>query len=134
MSPIKQPQLPSFEVRITAPDIDRWLAGNTGVRGFTTRAAGVAGPHVALLAITHGNEVAGAIVLDRLLDAGLTPTRGKLTFGFVNLAAYQRFDPRQPTVSRFVDEDINRLWDTAVLDSARRSAELDRAREIRPGR
>jgi predicted deacylase len=132
MSPIKQPQLPSFEVRITAPDIDRWLAGNTGVRGFTTRAAGVAGPHVALLAITHGNEVAGAIVLDRLLDAGLTPTRGKLTFGFVNLAAYQRFDPRQPTVSRFVDEDINRLWDTAVLDSARRSAELDRAREIRP--
>jgi hypothetical protein len=132
MSPIKQPQLPSFEVRITAPDIDRWLAGNTGVRGFTTRDARVAGPHVALLAITHGNEVAGAIVLDRLLEAGLTPMRGKLTFGFVNLAAYERFDPRQPTVSRFVDEDINRLWDTAVLDSARRSTELDRAREIRP--
>jgi predicted deacylase len=132
MSPIRQPQLPSFEVRITAPEIDRWMAGNTGVRGFTTRDSGVAGPHVALLAITHGNEVAGAIVLDRLLDAGLTPTRGKLTFGFVNLAAYERFDPRQPTVSRFVDEDINRLWDTAVLDSARRSSELDRAREIRP--
>src|SRR5271165_634294 len=132
MSPIKQPQVPSFEVQITAPDIGRWLAGNTGVPGFTTRDSGVAGPHVALLAITHGNEVAGAIVLDRLLDAGLTPARGRLTFGFVNLAAYERFDPRQPTVSRFVDEDINRLWDTAVLDSARRSAELDRAREIRP--
>ncbi len=132
MSPITQPPLPSFEVRITAPDIDRWLAGNTGVRGFTTRDASVAGPHVALLAITHGNEIAGAIVLDRLLDAGLTPKRGKLTFGFVNLAAYERFDPRQPTVSRFVDEDINRLWDTAVLDSSRRSTELDRAREIRP--
>ena len=67
MSPIAQPPLPSFEVRITAPDIGRWLAGNTGVRGFTTRDAGVAGPHVALLAITHGNEIAGAIVLDRLL-------------------------------------------------------------------
>ncbi|HME26674.1 MAG TPA: succinylglutamate desuccinylase/aspartoacylase family protein [Acetobacteraceae bacterium] len=132
MSPIKQPQVPSFEVQITAPDIGRWLAGNTGVPGFTTRDSGVAGPHVALLAITHGNEVAGAIVLDRLLDAGLTPTRGRLTFGFVDLAAYERFDPHQPTVSRFVDEDINRLWDTAVLDSVRRSTELDRAREIRP--
>ena len=132
MSPIKQPHLPSFEVQITAPDIGRWLAGNTGVRGFTTRGSGVAGPHVALLAITHGNEVAGAIVLDRLLDTRLTPTSGRLTFGFVNLTAYERFDPHQPTVSRFVDEDINRLWDTAVLDSARRSTELDRAREIRP--
>jgi hypothetical protein len=132
MSPIAQPPLPLFEVRLTAPDIGRWLAGNTGVRGFTTRTSSSAGPHVGLLAITHGNEIAGAIVLDRLLDAGLTPRRGRLTFGFVNLAAYERFDPRQPTVSRFVDEDINRLWDTVVLDSARRSVELDRAREIRP--
>jgi hypothetical protein len=55
-----------------------------------------------------------------------------LTFGFVNLAAYERFDPRQPTVSRFVDEDINRVWDTSVLDSARNSVELARAREVRP--
>jgi hypothetical protein len=132
MSPIPQPPLPAFEVHLAAPDIGRWLAGNTGVRGFTMRDSGVPGPHVALLAITHGNEVAGAIVLDRLLQAGLFPTRGRLTFGFVNLAAFERFDPRQPTVSRFVDEDINRLWDVAVLDSARRSAELDRAREIRP--
>jgi len=132
MSPPSQPPLPSFEVHLAAPDIRRWLAGNTGVPGFTTRDSGVAGAHVALLAITHGNEIAGAIVLDRLLDAGVTPARGKLTFGFVNLAAYERFDPRQPTASRFVDEDINRVWDGPVLDSARRSIELDRARQIRP--
>src|SRR6516164_5899292 len=132
MSPLAQPSLPSFEVRLSAPDIGPWLQGNTGVRGFTTRDSKTAGPHVALLAITHGNEIAGAIVLDRLLQAGLMPTRGRLTFGFVNLAAYERFDPRQPTVARFVDEDINRLWDTVVLDGARRSVELDRAREIRP--
>src|SRR5207249_2485692 len=113
-----------FEVRLTAPDIGRWLAGNTGIVGFTTRTSVVAGPHVALLGITHGNEIAGAIVLDRLLRARLEPTRGRLTFGFVNLAAYERFDPRQPTASRFVDEDINRVWDAAVLDSTRRSIEL----------
>src|SRR5262245_15807160 len=121
MSPSKQPPLPSFEVNLTAPDIGRWVGSNTGIPGFTTRESGVAGPHVALLAIVHGNEVAGAIVLDRLLSEGLTPTRGRLTLGFVNLAAYERFDPRQPTVSRFVDEDINRLWDPAVLDGTRRS-------------
>jgi predicted deacylase len=123
--------VPLFEVRISAPDIGQWLAGNTGVRGFTTRNSSLPGPHVAILALTHGNEIAGAIVLDRLLSMGLAPMRGRLTFGFVNIAAYERFDPRQPTVSRFVDEDINRVWDAAVLDSARRSVELDRAREIR---
>ncbi len=131
MSPIAQPAVPSFEVHIAAPDIGPWVAGNTGIRGFTTRSSGKPGPHVTLLAIVHGNEIAGAIVLDRLLRAGLTPTRGKLTFGFVNLAAYERFDPRHPTVSRFIDEDINRLWEPVVLDSARHSVELDRAREIR---
>ena len=119
-------------MQLAAPDIGRWLAGNTGVPGFTTRDSGVAGSHVALLALSHGNEIAGAIVLDRLLRAGLVPGRGKLTFGFMNLAAFERFDPRQPTASRFVDEDINRLWDPGVLDSARRSTELDRAREIMP--
>jgi predicted deacylase len=132
MALIAQPPLPAFEVHLTAPDISRWAEGNTGVVGFTTRASDQPGPHVALLGIAHGNEIAGAIVLDRLLRAGLAPTRGKLTFGFVNLAAYERFDPRHPTASRFVDEDINRVWDPAVLDGQRRSIELDRAREIRP--
>jgi predicted deacylase len=132
MSPITQPPLPAFEVRLAAPDISPWIAGNTGVAGFTTRASDKAGPHVALLGIAHGNEIAGAIVLDRLLRAGLAPTCGRLTFGFINLAAYERFDPRQPTASRFVEEDINRVWDPAVLDGPRRSIDLDRAREIRP--
>src|ERR1700761_6050320 len=110
MPPIAQPPLPSFEVRLRAPDIRRWLDGNTGIRGFTTRDSGIAGPHVALAALVHGNEIAGAVVLLRLLETGLAPKRGRLTFGFVNLAAYDRFDPRQPTASRFIDEDFNRLW------------------------
>ena len=132
MPTIAQTPLPSFEVRLRAPDIRRWLDGNTGIRGFTSRDSGVAGPHVGLLALTHGNEIAGAIVLERLLEQGVEPKRGRLTFGFINIAAYARFDPRQPTASRFIDEDLNRLWDRSVLDSARRSVELDRAREIRP--
>jgi predicted deacylase len=132
MAPTAPPPLPTFEVKIAAPDIGRWVAGNTGIAGFTTRESDWPGPHVALLAIAHGNEIAGAVVLDRLLRAELMPAQGSLTFGFINIAAYERFDPRHPTASRFVDEDINRVWDPAVLDGQRRSLELDRAREIRP--
>ncbi len=126
------PPIPKFEVRLAVPSIAPWREGNTGVRGFTTRAAAAPGPHVGVLALAHGNEIAGAIVLDRLLRAEITPTRGRLTFGFVNIEAFDRFDSRHPTLSRFADEDINRLWDAALLDSPRRSAELARAREIRP--
>ncbi|HEY1413526.1 MAG TPA: succinylglutamate desuccinylase/aspartoacylase family protein [Rhodopila sp.] len=108
------------------------MPGNTGIPGITTRDSGRPGPHVALLSLMHGNEIAGAIVLDDLLRAGLMPTCGKLSFGFANLAAFNRFDPQRPTVSRFLDEDMNRVWDEALLNGPRHSIELDRAREILP--
>ena len=44
----------------------------------------------------------------------------------------RRFDPAQPTASRFVDEDMNRLWDLAVLEGPGQSSELVRARAFRP--
>jgi predicted deacylase len=128
---VRQPLL-QFEVRVTKPDLAAWLPGNTGIKGFTTRESGKPGPHVAVVALTHGNEIAGAIAMDRLLQAGLAPARGRLTFGFANIAAFARFDPRQPTASRFLDEDLNRLWDLPVLNGPRHSSELARAREIRP--
>jgi predicted deacylase len=129
---VTQPPIPPFEVRLTAPDPRPWLAGGAGIEGFVTRDGDGDGPHVALLSLMHGNEIAGAIALDRLLRAELRPTRGRLTFGFVNLEAFARFDPRQPTASRFVDEDMNRVWEPGVLDGPRQSGELTRARAIRP--
>jgi predicted deacylase len=124
--------LPEFKVRLCPPDVAPWVAGNTGIPGITTRDSGQPGPHVALLSLMHGNELAGAIVLDGLLQAGLTPIRGKLSFGFLNLAAFERFDAQRPTVSRFIDEDMNRVWDGGILNGPRHSIELNRAREIRP--
>ncbi len=97
-----------------------------------TRESGSPGPHLALLALVHGNEIAPAVVLDALLRAGVRPDRGRLSVGFVNLAAFARFDPAQPLAARFVEEDMNRVWDRALLAGPRRSAELDRAREIAP--
>lgn len=124
--------LPHFEVQIATPDISPWLAGNTGLPGFTLRDSGVPGPHLMLISLIHGNEIAGAVAMDRLLRAGFLPGRGRVTFGFANLAAFARFDPMDPIASRYVDEDLNRVWDPQVLDSPRRSVELARAREMRP--
>jgi predicted deacylase len=132
MGPFTTPTaLPEFKVRICPPNIERWVSGNTGVAGITTLTSCHPGPHVALLSLMHGNELAGAIVLDQLLRAGLVPTQGKLSFGFLNLAAFERFDPLRPTASRFIDEDMNRVWDETILNGPRHSIELDRAREIR---
>jgi predicted deacylase len=131
MSEAAYPPPIQFSVRLTPPDLDPWVPGNCGVSGFLTRESGRAGPHVALVSLIHGNEYAGAIVLDTLLRKDFRPLRGQLTFGFANLAAFARFDPKQPAASRYVDEDLNRVWDEAVLEGPRRSCELDRAREMR---
>ena len=128
----QQAAVPHFPVELAAPDIRPWLPGNTGVAGFTVYDSGAPGAHVGIVALLHGNEIAGAIALDRLIRTDLRPARGRLTLGFANLAAFARFDPIQPTASRFLDEDMNRVWDAAVLDGPRRSSELDRARAIRP--
>lgn len=122
----------SWPVELAAPDIERWRAGNTGIPFFTTLDSGRPGPHAMVTAVTHGNELCGAIVLDRFLAGGRTPRAGRLTLGFGNVAAYRSFDPSYPTLSRFVDEDMNRVWDRATLDGPRSSVELARARAIRP--
>ena len=127
-----QMPLPSFTVDLAVPDLSGVLAGNTGIPGFTSYAAASAGPHVLLLSLVHGNEIAGAIVLERLLRGGLRPERGRLTFGFANIAAFRSFDSAQPTASRFLDEDLNRVWDVSVLEGPRKSLELERARAMRP--
>jgi len=119
---------PNYAIELTPPDIELYRAGNTGVEYVSTFDSGSPGPHVLVTALTHGNEICGAIALDRLFRAGLRPRQGKLTLAFDNVAAYCNFDRRVPTASRFVDEDFNRLWAPATLDGERQSTELARAR------
>src|SRR4030095_10909928 len=90
------------------------------------------GPHLVVQALTHGNEVCGAIAVDRLLDEALRPARGTVTFVFANVAAYRAFDRTDPFASRCIDEDYNRLGSADVLDGPRQSRDLTRARELRP--
>lgn len=122
----------NYPVELSSPDITPYRAGNTGTEYVTTFDSSRAGPHVLVTALTHGNEICGAIALDRLLGAGLRPRHGKLTLAFDNVAAYHSFNPRYPVASRFVDEDFNRLWDEGTLDGDRQSVELTRARALRP--
>ncbi|MCP5150132.1 MAG: succinylglutamate desuccinylase/aspartoacylase family protein [Ectothiorhodospiraceae bacterium] len=122
----------SYAVHIDAPDISPWRAGNTGVEFVTSLDSARPGPHVLVTAVVHGNELCGAIVLDRLLREQIRPLVGRLTLAFMNVAAFSRFDPASPRASRFVDEDFNRLWAEEVLDGPRDSVELRRARALRP--
>jgi hypothetical protein len=122
---------PRLDVRIARPDMGAWLGGNV-MRGVWSFAAMAPGPHVAVVATTHGNEIGGAVMLDRWLRGGLRPVRGRLSLVMANLDALLRFDPEDPTASRFIDEDMNRVWDEETLSGGRRSCELRRARTLRP--
>ncbi|MGD9953717.1 MAG: succinylglutamate desuccinylase/aspartoacylase family protein [Burkholderiales bacterium] len=119
-------------VELAAPDIDAHRRSSTGVDFVHTFESGRPGPHVMVNAITHGNEICGARVLDRLLAMSLRPVRGVLTLSFANVEAFLRFDPQRPYATRFLDEDFNRVWNAETLDGPRDSLELRRARELRP--
>jgi len=123
---------PHFPVEIEAPDIGAWRAGNTGIEYVHTFDSGLAGPHAMVSAVVHGNELCGAIVVDWLLRLGVRPRVGRLSLVFANVAAFLTFDPLEPSASRYVDEDFNRLWSAQVLAGPRDSVELRRARALRP--
>ena len=122
----------SYQVELEAPDIGPYRAGNCGIEYVSSFDSGKAGAHLMLAALTHGNELCGAIALDWLMRQGVRPLAGRLTLAFVNVAAYARFDRKDPGASRCVDEDFNRLWSPEVLAGTRDSVELRRARELRP--
>jgi predicted deacylase len=123
------PAVPAVDVAL--PNLSRWAAGNCGIPYVWRFGADDARPRITLQALTHGNEVCGAIALDWLLRSGFRPARGTLVVVFANIAAYQTFDAGDPFASRCLDEDFNRVWDPVVLDGARSSRELGRARELR---
>ena len=60
-------------IELVAPDIDSHRRSSTGVDFVHTFESGKPGPHVMVNAITHGNEICGAIVVDRLLRTAIRP-------------------------------------------------------------
>lgn len=122
--------LPPFE--LPKPDLGPWRAGNTGTEGVWRFEAAARGREVLVSALVHGNELCGAWALLAALQVGLRPRRGALTLAFCNLAAFDRFDREQFGKSRFVDQDLNRVWGEMAWRDAPTSCEQRRALELQP--
>jgi predicted deacylase len=122
----------NYRIEIKPPDIERYRAGNSGVDYVHVLDSGKPGPNVMVQALTHGNELCGAHALDFLFKEKVAAVKGKLVLAFANVAAFERFDFDDPDRSRYIDEDYNRVWADDVILGKRDSAELRRARELRP--
>ena len=119
-------------VEIAPPDLHAFARGHEGIPFSLRLASGRPGPTVVINALMHGNEFSGAIALLELLDRRLRPERGTLWLTFANVSAFARFDARRPAASRYVEEDMNRVWHPAVLEGPARTSERRRARELWP--
>ncbi|MBO1326385.1 succinylglutamate desuccinylase/aspartoacylase family protein [Acetobacter sp. TBRC 12305] len=126
------PPLPNGTPEFELPDLSAWLGGNCGIRGVQHFESSKPGPHAVITALMHGNEPTGAYALARLLAEQTTPRHGRLSLIFLNLDAYAMFDPAKPMQSRFIDEDLNRLWQPDLIRSAHASVEMRRLREVLP--
>ncbi len=119
-------------VELSPVDIEPWRQGNTGLDWVHLLDSGRPGPTVLVQALTHGNELCGAIALDWFMRQRIAPLQGRLALVFANVQAYHRFDPQNPNASRCVDEDYNRVWGDDQLFGPRDSVELRRARQLQP--
>ncbi len=73
---------------------------------------GVAGPTIVVVAALHGNEPSGVLAFQRVLERLRrrdAPFRGRLVGFAGNLAALERGE-------RFVDEDLNRIWQPSRIE------------------
>lgn len=113
------------------PRLDDERIGNTGTPGVWLFDSGVPGRTLMISALIHGNELCGAWALKDLLATGLRPRRGKLILAFCNLDGYDAFNVQQHDASRYVDEDLNRVWTTDKL-SASDNRERTRALALLP--
>jgi predicted deacylase len=121
-----------FPIEVAPVPIERWRAGNTGIPFAWSFEAAAPGPHVALVALTHGDELCGSFALDLLLREAVRPVRGTLTLIFANWQAHDRWTPEAPNRAFFIDHDMNRVWRPDMLDSDADGVDLRRARALRP--
>lgn len=120
-----------MEFKLPVPDLSAERAGNTDTPGVWHFDSGVPGRALMVTALVHGNELCGAWALKELLAAGVKPRRGSLTLAFCNLNAFDRFDHANHDASRFVTEDMNRVWSAERLDNPT-TPDRQRGAELRP--
>ena len=120
----------NYTVELTAPDIEPYRVGNTGIEYVTTFEAREPGPHVVVAALTHGSRSA-----ERSRSTACSvpdPAAARRRLGLQRCRGVSRIRSRVTRSRRYVDEDFNRLWHPVTLDGPRQSTELARARVLRP--
>jgi predicted deacylase len=124
---------------LTPPDLSALKAGNTGVEGVWRFASATPGPSTLITALVHGNELCGAIAVGELTKHLIAhPTAlncGSVVLAFCNLRAFERFNSAELHKTRFISEDMNRVWTSdklALSDANNASVERLRARELVP--
>jgi predicted deacylase len=125
------PHAHGFPIEVAPVPIARWARGNTGIPYLWSFEATRPGPHVAVVALTHGEEFCGSYALDLFLRERLRPKRGRLSLLFNNWRAHERWDPAAPNRAFYIDYDMNRIWEASLLDGEGQGLELARARELR---
>lgn len=120
------------DLQIPQRDLSPFARGNSGIPYAFTFDSGLSGPNVLVTSLAHGNEPGGLEAVVTLLESNVRPRIGRLSLAICNVAAYGATNGVDPYGRRFVEEDFNRVWLDEILDSDRRSIELDRARELRP--
>lgn len=121
-----------YPIQLLPPDITPHRISNMGVDYVHEFDSGHPGPTVLVQALTHGNEYCGALALDWFLGQGMKPCTGRLIVVFANIEAYAQFNFDNPHASRYVDEDLNRVWADETLFGTGDSVELTRARQLQP--
>lgn len=114
---------------IPLPDISNLVQGNTDTHCVWEFNSDAEGPSVMVTALIHGNELCGAWALKELLEHGVRLTKGRLILAFCNLAAFDSFNAESHDASRFVEEDMNRVWQLDKLNNPS-TQERQRAKEL----
>ena len=114
------------------PDLYRYRQGHVAAPYTLCYDSQIPGPTVAITAIIHGNEWAGAVALDRLAKHLEKVAMGRLFLIFAHYEAYQQYDPDRPLAGRYLQRDMNRVWDDDLASNGDASWEAGRARELLP--
>ncbi len=117
------------------PDVAPIRQGNTDVEGVWLFDSNRDGPFTAITCLIHGNEICGPWAIKELLQSiqanKFVLKHGKLCLILCNLDAFDRFNPADLHASRFVEEDMNRVWSSDKLQSAS-TLERTRAKVLLP--
>jgi predicted deacylase len=123
-------------INVIPPNLNGIRNSNTDVPGVWRFTAAQPGPSTLITALIHGNELCGAIaakaLIEHLHSSPGSLLRGTLTIAFCNLAAFERFNADDLHASRFIDEDMNRVWSEDKLTNPQGNAERQRAIELLP--